>query len=95
MLTWSDVLTSAGALNVNSLSCHEIEQAICGIWRDELSCEVSPCDDLFELVGDSLPLLRTVSVAQRRGMHVKSSVALRDSTPARIAEYLTVDDSGA
>lgn len=73
-------------------SCAAAEQAIREIWREHLGREVSPYDDFFELGGDSLMMIEVVLAARQRGLPVKSSQALRNPSPARLAESLTLFD---
>ncbi|NUT50831.1 MAG: hypothetical protein HOV94_26510 [Saccharothrix sp.] len=73
-----------------ALSCRAVERTVCEVWGGVFGVEVSPYDDFFELGGDSLTIIEVVDELSRRGVHVRSSVALRNHTPARLAEALTV-----
>jgi thioesterase domain-containing protein len=72
------------------LSCHAIESMMCEIWGAHFGCAVSPDDDFYELGGDSLAMIEIVLAARDRGLALRSSVALRNPSPARLAESLTV-----
>jgi thioesterase domain-containing protein len=72
------------------LSCHAVERTICEIWSDYFGRVISPYDDFFELGGDSLGMIDVVALARERGLPVRSSVALRNPSPARLAESLTI-----
>jgi thioesterase domain-containing protein len=72
------------------LSCHAVERLICEIWSDYFGRDVSPHDDFYDLGGDSLAMIDIVAVARERGLPVRSSVALRNPSPARLAERLTI-----
>ncbi len=71
------------------LSCQAVERLVCEIWSGYFGRPVSPHDDFFELGGDSLAMINVVAVARERGLAVRSSVALKNPTPARLAESLT------
>jgi hypothetical protein len=73
------------------LSCRAIEQLICEIWSGYFGRAVTPYDDFFELGGDSLTVLDFVAEARGRGMRLRSSTALRNPSPARLAECLVLD----
>jgi thioesterase domain-containing protein len=73
-----------------ALSCRAVERAVCDVWGDVFGVEVSPYDDFYELGGDSMTIIDVVDELSRRGVRVRSSVALRHHTPARLAESLTV-----
>lgn len=77
------------------LTCRVLEQTICEVWRGVLDTEVSPHDDFFDLGGDSLSIIDTVDELRKRGIGVRTSVALRNPTPARLAERLTVGNDRA
>jgi thioesterase domain-containing protein len=72
------------------LSCRAVERIICEIWGRHFGRDVSPYDDFFDLGGDSLTVMDVVAEARARGLHVRSSVALKNSTPATLAESLTM-----
>src|SRR5690348_17265428 len=72
------------------LSCDTVERMICEIWSGYFGRAVSPYDDFFDLGGDSLAMIDVVGRARERGLSVRSSVALRNPSPARLAESLTV-----
>jgi thioesterase domain-containing protein len=72
------------------LSCHAVEHVVCGIWAEYFGRDVSPYDDFWELGGDSLAMIDLVARARELGLPVRSSVALRNPSPARLAEALTV-----
>jgi len=72
------------------LSCHAVERMICEIWSDYFSRDILPYDDFYDLGGDSLGMIDIVGRARELGLPVRSSVALRNSSPARLAERLTV-----
>lgn len=75
------------------LSCHAVEHTICEIWSGYFGRDVSPYDDFFDLGGDSLAMIDVVVAARGCGLPVRSSVALRNPSPARLAESLTVGAS--
>lgn len=77
------------------LTCRAIEELVCDVWRGVLDTEVSPHDDFFDLGGDSLSIIDTVDELRKRGIQVRTSVALRNPTPARLAESLTVGNERA
>ncbi|MBX7266533.1 hypothetical protein KIF24_11130 [Micromonospora sp. Llam7] len=77
------------------LTCRAIEETVCDVWRGVLDTEVAPHDDFFDLGGDSLSIIDTVDELRRRGIAVRTSVALRNPTPARLAESLTVGNERA
>lgn len=77
-------------LNIARLSCGEIENIVCELWRGYFGRDVSRYDDFYDLGGDSLALIDVVARARERGLRVRSSMALRCSTPARLAEHLTI-----
>jgi thioesterase domain-containing protein len=72
------------------LSCHAVEHVIREIWSGYFGREVSPYDDFFDLGGDSLAMIDVVVAARGCGLPLRSSVALRNPSPARLAESLTV-----
>jgi hypothetical protein len=72
------------------LSCGTVERVICEIWSGYFDRAVSPYDDFFDLGGDSLDMIDIVGRARDRGLPVRSSMALRNPSPARLAETLTV-----
>jgi hypothetical protein len=72
------------------LSCHAVENLICEIWSGYFGREVSPYDDFYDLGGDSLAMIDVVVAARGCGLPLRSSVALRNPSPARLAESLTV-----
>jgi thioesterase domain-containing protein len=72
------------------LSCHAVESMIREIWSGYFGREVSGYDDFFDLGGDSLAMIDVVAEARERGLQVRSSVALRNPSPARLAESLTI-----
>jgi thioesterase domain-containing protein len=72
------------------VSCRAVEDLIREIWSGHFGRDVSPYDDFFDLGGDSLAIIDVVAKARERGLFVRSSVALRHPTPARLAEALTV-----
>jgi pimeloyl-ACP methyl ester carboxylesterase len=72
------------------LSCHAVQHLICEIWSGYFGREVSPYDDFFDLGGDSLAMIDVVVAARGYGLPLRSSVALRNPSPARLAESLTV-----
>jgi medium-chain acyl-[acyl-carrier-protein] hydrolase len=86
-MTEPDPGRNAGA----RLSCRAVERLVCEIWSDYFGRPVAPFDDFFELGGDSLAMIDVVAEARGRGLAVRSSVALRNPTPARLAESLTGD----
>jgi thioesterase domain-containing protein/aryl carrier-like protein len=77
------------------LSCDTVERVICELWSGYFGRAVSPYDDFFDLGGDSLAMIDVVGQARERGLAVRSSVALRNPTPARLAETLTVHAASA
>jgi thioesterase domain-containing protein len=77
------------------LTCHTVERLVCDIWSDHFGHDVSPYDDFFDLGGDSLAITDIVAEARRRGLPLRSSAALRNPTPARLAEYLTLPRDAA
>src|SRR3712207_3000385 len=84
MIELNAVQTGAGQ------SCRAVEHTICEIWSGYLGRVVSPYDDFFDLGGDSLAMIDVVAEACERGLPVRSSVALRNPSPARLAEALTL-----
>jgi hypothetical protein len=76
------------------LSCRAVERLICAIWGGYFGREVGPYDDFFELGGDSLAMIDVVGQARASGLSLRSSVALRNPTPARLAERLVLDGAG-
>ncbi|MFJ6215513.1 thioesterase domain-containing protein [Streptomyces sp. NPDC092296] len=72
------------------LTCHAVERLLCELWSAHFGHDVSPYDDFFELGGDSLAIVQIVAAARERGLRVRSSAALRNPTPARLAEQLTL-----
>ncbi|MFF0203398.1 thioesterase domain-containing protein [Streptomyces sp. NPDC005017] len=87
-MTGAEVLETAA--QAARLPCHVIERMVCEIWSDHFGHPVRPDDDFYDLGGDSLTLLEVVVAAQERGIALRSSVAMRNTTPARLAESLTV-----
>jgi thioesterase domain-containing protein len=84
-------MTELNAVAASSrLSCHAVERIICEIWSGYFGRDVSPYDDFFDLGGDSLAMIDVVGQARERGLPVRSSVALRNPSPARLAESLTL-----
>lgn len=81
---------STAEAGTGRLSCHAVEQMICEIWSGYFGREVSPYDDFYDLGGDSLGMIDIVARARELGLPVRSSTALRDPSPARLAETLTV-----
>jgi thioesterase domain-containing protein len=77
------------------LSCGTVERVICEIWSGYFSRAVSPYDDFFDLGGDSLAMIDVVGRARDRGLPVRSSMALRNPSPSRLAETLTVHAADA
>lgn len=73
-------------------STHAVEQLLCEVWRDLFGAVVSPCSDFFDLGGDSIAILDMVTAVRQRGLPLRSSMALRHPTPARLAERLTIDE---
>jgi medium-chain acyl-[acyl-carrier-protein] hydrolase len=80
----------AGAVR---LSRHAVEHMICEIWSGYFGRDVAPYDDFFDLGGDSLAMIDVVGQARDRGLPVRSSVALRNPSPARLAKILTSGDT--
>ncbi|WP_422769362.1 thioesterase domain-containing protein [Plantactinospora sp. WMMC1484] len=78
------------AVASDRLPCAEVERIICDVWSELFETDVSPYDDFFDLGGDSITMIDMVHAARLRGIAVRSSVALRNPTPARLAESLTV-----
>ncbi|HKT01670.1 MAG TPA: acyl carrier protein, partial [Rugosimonospora sp.] len=75
---------------VAALSCHAVERMVCDIWSRHFGRTVSPYDDFFDLGGDSFGLIDVVAEARERGLPVRSSVAFRNPSPARLAESMTI-----
>jgi len=71
-------------------TCHAVEHMICEIWSGYFGHDVSPYDDFYDLGGDSLGMIDIVGRARELGLPVRSSVALRNPSPARLAESLTI-----
>lgn len=71
-------------------SYREIEKELCDIWKGVLGVPVQPYDDFFDHGGDSLRVIDVVIAARRRGIPVRSSAVFRNSSPARLAESLTL-----
>ncbi len=90
-------MTDAEARRTQStrLSGHAVERLLCEIWSGYFGRQVAPDDDFFELGGDSLAMIDVVAVARERGLAVRSSVALRNSTPARLAASLTTGNGAS
>jgi thioesterase domain-containing protein len=76
------------------LSCREVERVVCEIWSRHLGRDVCPYDDFYDLGGDSLTMIDVVAEARELGLPVRSSVALREASPARLAESLTIGSTG-
>jgi thioesterase domain-containing protein len=72
------------------IPCHVVEHMIGEIWSEYFHRAVSPDDDFYDLGGDSLAMIGIVMAARERGLALRSSVALRYPTPARVAESLTL-----
>lgn len=72
------------------LSYGTVERVLCEIWSGYFGHTVSPYDNFFDLGGDSLAMIDVVGRARDRGLPVRSSMALRNPSPARLAETLTV-----
>ncbi|MFC8454584.1 thioesterase domain-containing protein [Kitasatospora sp. NPDC057223] len=77
------------------LTCHLVEGLLCELWSAHFGQDVSPYDDFFELGGDSVAIVNTVAAARLRGLPLRSSAAMRNPTPARLAEYLTLPRDAA
>ncbi|MFI9589335.1 phosphopantetheine-binding protein [Nonomuraea sp. NPDC052265] len=71
-----------------------MERVIREVWADHFGREVGPHDDFYDLGGDSITVTDIVLLARERGLDVRSSAALRYSTPARLAEHLTIGADG-
>ncbi|MCW6006775.1 hypothetical protein K1W54_19620 [Micromonospora sp. CPCC 205371] len=87
-------MTTVDARAPRLLSCRAVERTLCEVWSGLFGREVSPYDDFFDLGGDSFALLDMVRAVRQHGIHLRSSEAFRYSTPARLAESLTVPASG-
>jgi thioesterase superfamily protein/phosphopantetheine binding protein len=87
-------LTTAEAAPAR-LSCGAVERVICEIWSGYFHRAISPYDDFFDLGGDSLAMIDIVRLARDRGLPVRSSMALRNPSPSRLAESLTVHAADA
>ncbi|GAB3892840.1 hypothetical protein GCM10029964_068440 [Kibdelosporangium lantanae] len=74
----------------------EVENIIRELWSGHFGRAVSRYDDFYDLGGDSLAAIDLVARARDRGLRIRSSEALRYSTPARLAEHLTIhrEDQG-
>src|SRR4051812_30522013 len=77
-------------LSVARRSYAEVENIIRELWSGYFGRDVSRYDDFYDLGGDSLAAIDLVAQARERGLRVRSSEALRYSTPARLAEHLTI-----
>jgi thioesterase domain-containing protein len=77
-------------LSVARRSYAEVENTIRELWSGYFGRDVSRYDDFYDLGGDSLAAIDLVAQARERGLRVRSSEALRYSTPARLAEHLTI-----
>lgn len=77
------------------LSCGTVERVICEIWSGYFDRAISPYDNFFDLGGDSLAMIDVVGRARDRGLPVRSSMALRNPSPSRLAEALTVHAADA
>lgn len=77
-----------------ALACGAVEHLICEIWSGYFGHAVSPYDNFFDLGGDSLAMIDVVGRARERGLPVRASMALRNPSPARLAETLTVHATG-
>jgi thioesterase domain-containing protein len=86
----AELATEENCAKTARLSCRAVERMVCEIWSEHFGRAVSPYDDFFDLGGDSLALIDLVLVARKRGLAMRSSDALRNSSPARLAESLTV-----
>jgi len=75
-------------------SCRAVEQTLCDVWSGLFGRDVSPYDDFFDLGGDSFTIIDMVQAVRKRGIHLRSSEAMRHTTPARLAECLTVRADG-
>lgn len=84
-----------GADRPAALSCHAVERLVCEVWSEFFERDVHPDDDFYALGGDSVAIVETVHAARERGLALRSSEALRNPTPARLAEYLTIGSGGS
>lgn len=82
-------------LSVARRSYAEVENIIRELWSGHFGRPVSRYDDFYDLGGDSLAAIDLVAQARDRGLKVRSSEALRYSTPARLAEHLTLRAEGS
>ncbi|MEU5093682.1 thioesterase domain-containing protein [Streptomyces sp. NPDC020996] len=69
---------------------YAVETLLRSVWSEHFGHPVGPDDDFYELGGDSLAVVEIVLAARARGLPLRTSDALRQSTPARLAEALTV-----
>jgi hypothetical protein len=72
------------------LSCHAVERVIRETWSGYFGRDVLAYEDFYDLGGDSLGMIDIVGRARELGLPVRSSVALRNPSPARLAESLTI-----
>ena len=82
-------------LSVARRSYAEVENIIRELWSGHFGRPVSRYDDFYDLGGDSLAAIDLVGQARERGLQMRSSEALRYSTPARLAEHLTIHSDGS
>jgi thioesterase domain-containing protein len=87
-------MTTVDARAPRLRSCRAVEATLCEVWSGLFGREVSPYDDFFDLGGDSFTLLDMVRAVREHGINLRSSDAFRYSTPARLAESLTVRAGG-
>jgi amino acid adenylation domain-containing protein len=71
---------------------NETERAIAKIWADVLGYEdFGPDDDFFALGGDSLQVMRVVSLARERGIGLRVAEFISSPTIKALAEGLVVE----
>ncbi|WP_328912312.1 MULTISPECIES: phosphopantetheine-binding protein [unclassified Streptomyces] len=87
-------MTSAVSELPKRMPTHAVESLVCSLWGAYFGRPVDPDDDFFDLGGDSLAVLDIVLAARGHGLELRASQALRHSTPARLAEAVTMPSPG-
>lgn len=87
-------VTSAVSELPKRMPTHAVESLVCSLWSAYFGRPVDPDDDFFDLGGDSLAVLDIVLAARGQGLELRASQALRHSTPARLAEAVTMPSPG-
>jgi thioesterase domain-containing protein len=76
-------------------SSQAVERLLCELWSTRFGCPVTALDDFYALGGDSIMMIEFVGEARERGLPLRSSTAMRNPTPARMAESLTLPRDAA